>query len=79
MGGTTWQGELTQMVRLLSGAGIAQVCARCSLGQKLMNRCGPEKKDAEEHEKIGRHLKPEEGEVPSREAQRWKIQGERGE
>ena len=74
------------MVRSVDPDGEALVwCRKCSgyaqwcVGTKLMNRCIPEKKDTKEHGKMLKNvLELGQGDVPDRNAERWKVEGKKG-
>ena len=73
------------MVRRVDSSGEALKCCRkCSsyarqrLGPKFMNRCKPEKMDTKEGENMLRRILPlEEETFPSKNAEGWKIEGQK--
>ena len=63
-------GEALVWCRICSG------CALCRLEPQLTKHCRPEKKDTKENGKmLKRILKLEEGRVPDRSANGWRVEG----
>ena len=71
-------GEYDMVLRRVDPNGEAFVwCRKCRLGPTFMNRCRPETKDTNERvQMLTVILEPEGGEVPGRNAEGWKVEGE---